>query len=174
MLAIKETTDKIIGLNDDPKCRSARDSILKAVAAVKEAKERLARLERIHRESRDPVERADAKLDLAEAERDVLILGRDVEVARREETVIRNEALKRLQAHYRPQFKKALKELDKVFSGPVWDANEAVRAVWNEANDMGVKLPTHFCQYFLPDDSRITSWHHTWQRVLRGEGWLDD
>ncbi len=174
MLTKEKTTDEIIHPNDDPKCRSARDSILKAVAAVEEAKDRLARLQRIHRESRDPVERADAKLDLTEAERDVLILGRDIEIARRAEAEIRKEVLKRLQVYYRPKFKEALKQLDKVFSGPVWDANEAVRAVWNEANDMGVKLPTHFCQYFLPDDSRITSWHHTWQRVLRGEGWLDD
>ncbi len=174
MVAAEKTTDEITHPNDDPHVRSARDKILKAQAAVQEAKDRFARLQRILRESRDGIERADAKLDLAEAERDVLILGREVELARREEAELRQLALKRLQAHYRPKFKKALKELDEVFSGPVWRANEAARAVWNEANAAGVKLPMHFCQYFLPDGPRMTSWHHTWQRVLRGEGWLND
>ncbi len=174
MLAIKETTDKIIGPSDDPSCRSARDSILKAQAAVQEAKDRLARLQRILRESRDGLERTDAKLDMIEAERDVLILGREVELARRAEAEIRREVLKRLQAHYRPKFKQALKELDAVFSGPVYEANERARLVWNEANTIGVKLPVYFCQYFLPDGPRMTSWHNQWRRTLLGEGWLDD
>lgn len=174
MLVSEKSVTEITHPNDDPHVRSARDKILKAQAAVQEAKDRFARLQHILRESRDGIERADAKLDLLEAERDTITFQRDLDLAQRAEAEIRKEVLKRLQAHYRPQFKEALQELDKVFNGPVFDANERARLVWNEANAVGVKLPPHFCQYFLPDGPRMTSWHHTWQRVLRGEGWLDE
>ena len=175
MLVMEKNSDvTICDPEKDVGVCAAKDIVLQAVAAAEEAKDRLARLQRIHRESRDPVERADAKLDLAEAERDVLVLGRDVEVFRRDEAELRQLALKRLQAHYRPKFRESLNKLDKVFSGPVWEANEAARLIWNEANAAGVKMPTCFCPYFVPDSPRMTSWYSHWHKTLRNEGWLDD
>ena len=176
MLATEKRIEtEICHPDKDPEVVAAKVKVLEAHTAVEEAKGRLARLQRIHRESRDPVERADAKLDLAEAERDVLKLGREAELTRRAEENARKQVHARLLPHFKKLYENALRKIQLMHKQVAAPAHAEARAIRNEALSYGVRLEICEWHEFGAQERGFTPKWLDWPRLVGLQGyWVDD
>lgn len=175
MLATVKSSNEIMHPNDDPEVRAATVCVLQADKLLKDAKSRWNDLQHALRESRDPVERSQAKLDATQLERDVLVLEREVELARRAEEEARKQVHARLLPHFKKLYGNALRKIQLMHKQVAAPAHAEARAIRNEALSYGVRLEICEWHEFGAQERGFTPKWLDWPRLVGLQGyWVDD